>query len=102
MCLRAELAREAGDLASAHSLFVNAAEKFQAALELRADAADALRLAGTSLLSAARCQGGDSEERLRLLEEAEAILVDALASGAPEDISVKLQECRALLARYYA
>jgi len=109
VCLRAEIAKESGDFSGAFSLYTNAAEKFQAALQLDAEPAEGLKLAGTALASAATCvgsSGGDGsdagdeeeeEERTVLLEEAEGFLVAAIDAGAGEEAIVQLEECRRLL-----
>jgi hypothetical protein len=108
VCLRAEIAKESEDFSGAFSLFSNAAEKFQAALQLDAEPAEGLKLAGTALVSAATCLGRDGgdggggneedeEERRVLLEEAEGYLVAAVDVGAGDDAVVQLEECRKLL-----
>ena len=104
VCLRAEMAREAGQKVAAVSLFCNAAEKFQAALELDAEPGEGSRLAGTALLGAAECiapgSGGTEEEedeRRDLLEEAEGYLVAAVEAGSGEETFLKLEKCRRLL-----
>jgi hypothetical protein len=110
VCLRAEIAKESKDFLGAYSLYTNAAEKFQAALQLDAEPAEGLKLAGTALASAATCigsSGGDGsgsgseeeeeEERRVLLEEAEGYLVAAVDAGAGDEAIVQLEECRRLL-----
>ncbi len=116
VCLRAELAKESSDYSGAFSLFTNAAEKFQAALQLDAEPAEGLKLAGSALLSAATCSGRNSntnqddsdsgeedeeeeeeEESRSLLEEAEGYLVAAVDAGAGDEAVVQLKECRRLL-----
>ena len=109
VCLRAEIAREGGDAGGALVLYKNAADKFKAAEQLRdVDPGEALKLAGTALMSAAECvavgvEGGgeDIGARLELLEEAEGLLGDALDVGlegrAVVDVEYKLEEIRAQL-----
>ena len=53
LCLRAELARQAGDAAAAADLFGRAGDKFDAALDLEPQSLQAMRLAGMALLDAA-------------------------------------------------
>lgn len=104
ICLRAETARDRGNATGAHDLFCNAAEKFEAALELGMNGeqrAEGLRLAGSALMSGALCLGPEQgQARRELLGEAAEYLEAVVAGGQGPEVDEawdKLQLCREYL-----
>ena len=103
VCLRAELARDGsggdGDPAAAAALFTNAADKFDAALDLEPQSAATLRLAGLALADAAAClAGADPRQARSLLGDAEAYLESAAAlDGGDGAAEARLAAARAAL-----
>jgi len=98
--LRAELARDRREYPAAHELFCNAAEKFEACLELEnngVQAVEMLRLAGSALMNAALCLGPEQmKEQRELLEEAESYLEASIEGGGAGAVDT-LRECRQIL-----
>ena len=82
ICLRAEISQSAEDYEGAYSLFVNASDKFIAAMDTEggnssAAVAEAARLAASALVGAYYCASGLGlqDDAFDLLLEAEGLLV---------------------------
>lgn len=115
LCLRAELARAAGEARAAADLFATASDKFDGALDIEPQHQQATRLAGLALLDAAVCTadaaaadaaaaGGDMgwEGRgraLQMLKTVQGYLGTALQADArDEEVGARLEECQRMIA----
>jgi len=102
ICLRAEISQSAEDFEGAYSLFVNASDKFVAAMDsLPGSSAvdEAARLAAAALVGAYYCAGslGLQDDALELLLEAESVL--ARRDEQASSIGLEIQEILSSLGR---
>ena len=102
ICLRAEISQSAEDFEGAYSLFVNASDKFVAAMDsLPGSSAvdEAARLAAASLVGAYSCASslGLQDDALELLLEAESVLTRRNEIGS--SIGLEIQQILSSLGR---
>lgn len=95
VCLRAEISQSAEDYEGAYSLFVNASDKFLAAMDSlpgSSAVAEATRLAAAALVGAYYCASslGLQEDALELLLEAESLLTRSDERGS--SIGLEIQQ----------
>ncbi len=102
ICLRAEISQSAEDFEGAYSLFVNASDKFVAAMDSFPGSSavdEAARLAAAALVGAYYCAGslGLQDDALELLLEAESVL--ARRDEQASSIGLEIQEILSSLGR---